>query len=272
MAHFNCPECGAALEYPNHGDGSMVRCHSCRKLVLLKTQTPTPTPTDTNTDTDTNTNTAPPSAPPDPVAQAHELIRSCRFADAAELLATAPRERRQPQITSLLMHVQYLRGLRDAALESLSRPGDATADVERYLRALQSEQLRDAELELQIQRIRQAAQPPGRGLTLILALAAALVLLAAIWQAFFGEPAEPQPAAPQADQNQNASTAPATAKARFSSALKALRWQPQRSRRQLGLRPRHRRRRRVGRKPRKSPAAGKIPAQGPAAQPETGRR
>ncbi|MFM8479394.1 MAG: formylglycine-generating enzyme family protein, partial [Planctomycetaceae bacterium] len=192
-----------------------------RQLVPLKTQTPTPTPTPASTETDTTPATPP--APPDPVAQAHELIRSCRFAEAAELLAAAPRERRQPQLTSLLMHVQYLWGLRDAALESLSRPGDATADVQRYLRALQSEQLRDPELELQIQRIRQAAQPRGRGLTLILALAAALVLLGAIWQAFFGEPTEPQPTAPQSGQNENASTTPATAKARFSSALKALR-------------------------------------------------
>jgi len=121
------------------------------------------------------------------------------------------------------MHVQYLWGLRDAALESLSRPGDATADVQRYLQALQSEQLRDPELELQIQRIRQAAQPRGRGLTLILALAATVVLLGAIWQAFFGEPTEPPPATPRSGQQESVSNPPATAKARFSSALNALR-------------------------------------------------
>lgn len=242
MAHFNCPECGAPLEFPEHGAGSMVRCHSCRQLVLLHPHGTAPSAQPTASETASapavavvseTTPTSPPDsteadpvthqAPLDPVAKAHELIKSCRFADAAELLAAAPRERRQPQITSLLMHVQYLWGLRDAALESLSQPGDATADVQRYLRALQSEQLRDPELELQIQRIRQAAQPRGRGITLLLALAATLVLLAAIWQAFFGEPTEPQPPAPQSGQNENASTATATAKARFSSALKALR-------------------------------------------------
>ena len=242
MAHFNCPECGAALEYPEHGAGSMVRCHSCRQLVLLQPPGTAPSAQPTASATASapaatvvseTTPTSPPApneadpvthqAPLDPVAQAHELMKSCRFAEAAELLAAAPRERRQPQITSLLMHVQYLWGLRDAALESLSRPGDATADVQRYLRALQSEQLRDAELELQIQRIRQAAQPRGRGLTLLLALAATLVLLGAIWQAFFGEPTEPQPAAPESGQQENVGNPPATAKARFSSALKALR-------------------------------------------------
>ncbi|MFM8476051.1 MAG: hypothetical protein ACKOEO_09665, partial [Planctomycetaceae bacterium] len=217
MAHFNCPDCDAALEYPEHGAGSMVRCHSCRQLVLLKTPAPPPA------ETETTATATPAPAPLDPVAQAHELIRSCRFADAAELLAAAPREPRQPQLTSLLMHVQYLWGLRDAALESLSRPGDATADVQRYLQALQSEQLRDPELELQIQRIRQAAQPRGRGLTLILALAATVVLLGAIWQAFFGEPTEPPPATPRSGQQESVSNPPDTAKARFSSALNALR-------------------------------------------------
>ncbi|MFM7036686.1 MAG: SUMF1/EgtB/PvdO family nonheme iron enzyme [Planctomycetaceae bacterium] len=241
MAHFNCPECGAVLEYPEHGAGSIVRCRTCRQLVLLtRPATPTPAPsvpltadpaaekqtepeaqTEPQASQTSETSTAPP-APLSPLAQAHDLMQSCRFAEAADLLAATPRERKQPQLTSLLMHVQYLRGLREAAHESLQRPGDATADVERYLKALQSENLRDSELELQIHRIRQATNPRGRELMLLLALAAALALLAAIWQAFFGEPVTSHPSQPEATQPENA-TAPRTAHDRFANALNALR-------------------------------------------------
>jgi sulfatase modifying factor 1 len=239
VAHFVCPECGSVLEYPEHGAGSIVRCRSCRQLVMLRPGTVDAserqidqpesdvphTPHETVAEPQAeSTATAPVAASLSPADQAHELMKSCRFAEAADLLAAAPRERRQQELTSLLMHVQYLRSLREAALESLSRPGDATADVERYLRALQSENLRDAELELQIQRIRQAVNSArGGGLVLILAIGATLALLGSIWLAFFGETTESIPPGTEEDAEAKAETSPQTAQSRFANALKALR-------------------------------------------------
>lgn len=230
MAHFVCPECSDVLEYPEHGAGSMVRCRSCRQLVMLRPSTgdadrQSVDPPEAAADFPADSTAADSATAPLSTAdQAHELMKSCRFAEAADLLAGAPRERRQKELTSLLMHVQYLRSLREAAMESLSRPGDATADVERYLRALQSENLRDAELEQQIQKIRQAANS-GRGgaLVLILAVGAALALLGSIWLAFFGETTESAAPETEKDAAAKAATSPQTPQARFANALKALR-------------------------------------------------
>lgn len=227
MAHFVCPECSAVLEYPEHGAGSMVRCRSCRQLVMLQPGTGDADQQTVEAAADApaeSTATDPATAPLSIADQVHELMKSCRFTEAADLLSAAPREHRQKELTSLLMHVQYLRNLRDAAIESLSRPGDATADVERYLRALQSENLRDAELEHQIQKIRQAANSDrGGALVLILAVGAALALLGSIWLAFFGETSESAAPGTEEEAEAKAAASPQTPQARFANALKALR-------------------------------------------------
>ncbi|MEY3172441.1 MAG: hypothetical protein RLZZ436_354, partial [Planctomycetota bacterium] len=239
MTHFVCPLCSAGLDYPLHGSGSMVRCPGCKQLVSLLAplradaqSSPDSPPADT---ADGNKSGAehreellgestPAAASLGTVVHARELMNSCRFAEAADLLTNAPREKRQPELTSLLMHVQYLRGLRDAAFESLGGSEDSAADVERYIRVLQSENLRDAELEQQLEQLRKVADATGgSSVVLILAGLAAAALLGAIWLAFSNEPSDFPSNTSESRSDNNSTDPPKSAQARFADALQALR-------------------------------------------------
>lgn len=50
--------------------------------------------------------------PDDPLQIAREFMRSCNFSAAVDVLANVGREQRQPAITSLLLQMQFLQGLR----------------------------------------------------------------------------------------------------------------------------------------------------------------
>ncbi|MEY3457083.1 MAG: hypothetical protein RL215_240, partial [Planctomycetota bacterium] len=141
--------------------------------------------------------------PNDLVRKVRELMKSCQFSAAAEVLSSIKREQRHPALTSLLLQVQYLRGLREEAFESLAQPHAAAAHVGRYLEALRAEGFHDDELE---QRIRgphrgDDSSDSNRTLLFILAVALAAALLVLIWLAADNQ--EPLPT--QSDQPNNAS-------------------------------------------------------------------
>ena len=119
----------------------------------------------------------------DPLLRARELMRACNFAAAVEVLASVPREQRQPAITSLQVQLQFLQGLREEAFDRMAQPGDASAVVERYVRALQSEGLHDAELEQRIQKLTRSddSATGNRTALIVVALTAALILAGVLW-------------------------------------------------------------------------------------------
>lgn len=166
--------------------------------------------------------------PDDPLQTAREFMRSCNFLAAVEVLSNVRREQRQPAITSLLMQLRFLQGLRDDAFERMSQPGDASAVVERYVRALQSEGLHDAELEQRIQTLTRTndSAADNRRALIAVALTAALILAGVLW---ITADQSSQPAADgknSGDANsasEKNSASRALARNRFASALRAAR-------------------------------------------------